>query len=324
MLNPVTFLWRQLCGPQITAITQALFLYFKRLCDENLDYFNDLSLDTANTQHLSLLGIEQGLARPLVPIPDSKMFWYTQEYDYHPGYGYEEYTHYEGHEIPNSEFPSEHGFATGRYGVGGVFDKEPDGTTGYEYIPDYIFRCMLKGNSKSSGYLGGLTVLDDMLWELFQRENPGILPNYRFKWYSKSTDPFDTPGDIVLNLGTTGDWAHPYEVYAQIKLLGNTIYYPIPKLYPRISEGEATVEPEGLIHIPIDAVESEPGLSSMWLDPPITPSDTVDDGYNPEFSLEPISSVDLSTMWSTSSTWIDEQGPDYFIPLTTAEIGAMF
>lgn len=322
MLNPISFLWRQFNGPQITAICQALFGYFKNLCDENLDYFNDMSITTANTEHLSLLGILQGIARPLVPVPDAETFWFTLDYEYIPGPGIEPETQYEGHKIPATNFPSEHGFSNGYYGQGGVFTEEPGQTTGYQYIPDYIFREILRGNSLSEGELGGLLVLDDMLNALYERENPGFRPPYRFKWNQLAPGAYDTPGDITIDLGMSGDWAHPYEVFAQMKLLGSTIYYPIPRLIATIQEGDPARDPIGFVHILVDGVGDVYGLDNMW-EGTGTPADYVA-GEDPLFAVQPIDSVMLQTMWSQDNQWLDEESPNYFQPLTEETLEAMW
>lgn len=316
MLNPIAFLWKQFNGPQITAITQAIFNYFQNLVDENLDYFNDITLDTANSQHLSLLGILQGLSRPLVPIPDAKMFFLT------PVYGFIPDPDNPGHYIPEEGYPSERGFSQAvDRSIGGQLDVVPEAkSSGYKYIPDYIYRSILKSNSKSKGSLGGLVVLDDMLYDLFQIENPEADPVYRFEW---SNGGDTTPGDVTIDLGSSTDWLHPYEVYAQFNLLGSTVYFPIPRLFAKLSEGSSALDPDGLIHILLQGTESTYGLDNMWAGTG-TPSDVVEDGKNPDFDCEPITTSMLQQMWAEDSSWLDDQGPDYFIPLTTAEIGAMW
>jgi hypothetical protein len=320
MLNPISFLWQQLNGPQITAICQALFNYFKNLCDENLDYLNNLTIANANSDHLSLLGILQGLARPLVPVPDSKMFWFTSPYDYVVGPGIEPEYQFPGHKIPETNYPSEHGLSNGPYGQGGVFDEVPEGTTGYKYIPDYIFRAVLQGNTDSEGQLGGLTALDDILNAIFQAENPGMSPMYTFVWNNDVHS--GTPGDIEVDLGTTGDWLHPYEVFAEVKLLGSTVYFPIPRILPKLVEGDGHLDPVGFIHILVMGTEDVYGLNDMW-NGTGTPADT-EPGEDPEFAVSPITTTELNTMWNDSQSWIDEPSPSYFIPYTPEEIAQLW
>lgn len=321
MLNPISFIWRQFNGPQISAICQALFGYFKQLCDENLDYFNDFTLDTANSEHLSLLGALQGLARPLVPIPDEELFWFEDPYNYVDGEGMTPELEFPGHKIPDRNFPSVRGFAEGPNADGGVFDEEksPDGN--YYYIPDYIFRQVLKSNTASEGMLGGLVVLDDILAALFQKENPGFTPIHKFTWHNDIHT--GTPGDIHVDLGVAGDWMHPYEVFAEIRELGKTIYFPIPRLFAHIAEGDSQLDPTGFIRILTYSTESTYGLDAMWAGEG-TPSDIILDGEVPAFSVEPITLAMLNSMWQTSQSWVDEPSPDYFKPLTEEEIQALW
>ena len=321
MLNPISFLWRQLNGPQISAICQALFDYFKNLCDENLDYFNDFTLDTANSEHLSLLGALQGLARPLVPIPDEALFWFEEPYEYVEGKGMLPELEFPEHKVPAKNFPSIRGFSAGPNEEGGVFAEEKDANGDYKYIPDYIFRQVLKSNSASTGNLGGLVVLDDILTALFQKENPGLTPIHKFSWHNDIKT--GTPGDIHVDLGVSGDWTHPYEIFAEIKELGNTIYYPIPRLFAHIAEGDSQLDPVGFIRILIYSTDSVYGLDAMW-EGTGTPSDIVLDGKSPDFSVEPITTEMLTAMWRASQTWVDEPSPDYFIPFTPAEIANLW
>lgn len=321
MLNPISFIWRQFNGPQISAICQALFNYFKKLCDENLDYFNDFTLDTANSEHLSLLGVLQGLARPLVPIPDEELFWFEEPYEYTEGNGMLPELEFPGHKVPVKNFPSLRGFAEGPVSEGGVFSEEKDTDGNYKNIPDYIFRQVLKSNTASEGRLGGLVVLDDILVGLFQKENPGFTPIHKFTWNNDIHT--GTPGDIHVDLGVSGDWVHPYEVFAEIKELGNTIYFPIPRLFAHIAEGDSQLDPTGFVHILIESAGSTYGLDAMWAGEG-TPSDIIPDGESPAFSVEPITVAMLNAMWQTSQTWIDEPSPAYFKPLTPEEIANLW
>lgn len=321
MLNPISFIWRQFNGPQISAICQALFNYFKKLCDENLDYFNNFTLDTANSEHLSLLGVLQGLARPLVPIPDEELFWFEEPYEYTEGNGMLPELEFPGHKVPAKNFPSTRGFSEGPTAEGGVFSEEKDADGNYKYIPDYIFRQVLKSNTASEGQLGGLVVLDDILAGLFQKENPGFMPIHKFTWNNDIHT--GTPGDIHVDLGASGDWVHPYEVFAEIKELGSTIYFPIPRLFAHIAEGDSKLDPIGFVHILTESSGDTYGLDAMW-EGEGTPADIILDGKSPLFEVEPITDAMLNAMWQTSQIWVDEPSPAYFKPFTPEEIEALW
>lgn len=320
MINPITFLWKQLNGPQITAICQAIWLYFKNTYDANLEYLHGLSIATAKTNHLTFIGILQGLARPLIPIPDEDKFWFTNvdNYGYIEGYGYESETWYPGHKV-SIDFPSKHGFAplTNRT-LGGVLSAVKD-AAGYSYIPDFIFRACLQGNSQSSGALGSLVGLDDIVFAMWRKEHSSLVPQYKIIWTNKWTHPLYSPGDLLLDMGVSGDWSNPYVVNAELKLLGQTVYYPIPRLFPLLKEGDSLIEVPGFIRILVTGKEQNvppypdpiyvPGLNDIWNEN-IAPPDTVEDGESPAFSTAPITDAELNTMWSQNQEWIDEVAPD--------------
>lgn len=288
MVNPISFLWRQFNGPQVSAICQVVYEYFKDLVDSSLDYFDRLTISTANSQHLTFLGILQSLARPLVPIPNETMFLFTHE--------------------PVQD-NSDRGFAPEHiyYGDYGKFDEE-NFSSGYSYIPDYLFRALLRGNASSKGYLGSLIALDDMLYSIWKIEHDTIVPIYTFRWADESDTRY-TPADLFVNLGNTGDWTYPYETSAELTLLGQTVYYPIPKLIPIIYEGESSLDPYGFVRILLCEDSGVPGLAEMWLDPPQTPADYVPNGEDPEFEVSPIATAEEQLMWQQDNTWIDEDAP---------------
>lgn len=238
MINPISFLWRQFNGPQISAFCNAIWEYFNTTYSQTLAYLGHLTIESANTHHLSLLGALQGLARPLVPIPKEDELLFTNDYGYKEGYGVEPATWYAGHLIPDAMFPSNEGVSSlHNPSVGGKFQQEGS-KTGYSYITDYIFRALLRAVAHSEGYLGGLTVLDDMLYEVYRTDYPSETPKYKFVWTNRTTHQHNSPADIIVDMGSTYDWANPYMLYAEINLLGDTVYYPIPRLIPSLTIGD--------------------------------------------------------------------------------------
>ena len=324
MINPISFLWRQFNGPQISAICQALYLYFKQTYDNVLEYWDKFSIDNVtSTDHLTFIGIIQGLARPLIPIPDESVFWFTETYGYKLGDGIEPQTWYEGHKIPDVKFPDEHGFSSvNDIQRGGKLQEVAD-PGGYDYVPDYLFRALLRGNASSVGELGSLIALDDMLYEIWKKDRPTTTPAYRFTWATPAANPMYTPADVFVNLGVTQDWNHPYETQAEIKLLGNTVYYPIPKLIPVIREGETELDPAGWVHILVFTQDNVYGLDAMWAGIG-TPSDTTS-GADPDYDVSAITTIEEQQMWAQDNSWADEEAPtEELVSLTVDEIQSMW
>lgn len=320
MISPLSFIWRQLNGPQIAAICAATWKYFHDTYDSILEYFRTFSIETATDDHLTVIGVWQGLARPLVPVPQGEVFFFTEVY------GYIEDPDNPGHLIPDSSYPSVRGFAevpSSFTGTGGKFAGQTV-PGDYTKVPAAMFRSLLRANSDSEGYLGSLIALDDMLYSLWRRTHSAVAPDYTFEWSTLEAHPTYTPGDIFVDLGMTGDWEYPYETQAEVKLLGKTIYYPIPKLIPILHEGDSSADPLGFVRILVRSEEDVYGLDAMWAGEG-TPSDTVDNGEEPEWDVSPITIAELTTMWGTGSTWIDVEGPaEDFYPISEEDLGEMW
>lgn len=315
MIQPLQFVWKQFTGSQVGAVCHGVWKYFKDNYDTTLEYWRNLTIDTANNSHLTLIGILQGLARPLIPLPDEKYLLLSETYNMVPGHGVLPGEDTSDWKIPDAEYPSVRGLATQEgypFEEGfGVFD-EIQTIGGYQCVGSEIFRRILKGNSESDGYLGSLVALDDILYELWRYNHAEIEPVYRFNWCKLEANPLNTPGDIIVDLGTSGDWYSGYEIAAEIRVLGRTIYYPIPRIIAKLVEGDAQVDPVGLIRIrALTDYTADPivyGLDAMWAGEG-TPSDTVDDGVNPEWTMSPLQIFELTAMWNGTSTIIDDPDP---------------
>ena len=83
VLRYAPLLWRQLNGPQVTAIIEAIFLFFRDLVQPKVDYFDKLNISTANDKHLNLFGIMLRVPRPLVWNTDdphwARRFRFTED-----------------------------------------------------------------------------------------------------------------------------------------------------------------------------------------------------------------------------------------------------
>lgn len=66
MIKEQRFLWKQMDGPQGNGIVTAIFNYFKEKFNTTLNYFDTLSIATANEQHLMFIGALMGIRRPFV------------------------------------------------------------------------------------------------------------------------------------------------------------------------------------------------------------------------------------------------------------------
>lgn len=198
--------------------------------DPLMEYFRNFSILTANDEHLSIIGVWQGLARPLIYVPDGNTFFFTE------AYGYRKDPTKEGHLIPNTNFPSQRGFAEVGSDVGGVFAMNTR-KTNYVYKQlDVVYRELLRAFTESDGELGSLTALDDMMYALWKRNHKnGEVPIYQFSW-ADDKSAF-TIGDLFLDMGDVIYWEYPYEVYAQLKLFGQTLWFPMPQLIPILREG---------------------------------------------------------------------------------------
>lgn len=209
-------MWRQLNGPQISAVCKAIWLYFKDTYDEILEYFNSFSIDTATDAHLTTIGIIQNMARPFTEISTAEEFTMSEPYEYE-------------NDEPTSDYPSYSGFATGAALEGGLLTDENHYIS--NKISDVIYRKILKVNSITEGRPGSLVALDDILIAL---HNSDIAPTYRFEFTNLTDNPRNTPGDLIIEMGSVVAWQNAHEVYAEMLILGRTLYFPIPTLLPRI------------------------------------------------------------------------------------------
>lgn len=226
MIAPINWLWKQLRGPQISAIMRAIFDYFMETVDPLLEYWNNMDIVHANTQHLTIIGALQGIARPILYVPSVDYFWFSdvpEEGTYYPS---EPYTQ------------SLHGLSTIEdMSKGGKFAEiEEDTSEGsYKIIGNSVFRPLLQGASKSMAAQGSLEWLDDVLYELWRTVQPFAEPTYTFTILDAeaASGANRIPGDVKVNLGNALDWGTQLfaDLVAEINLLGTTIYYPVPTLY---------------------------------------------------------------------------------------------
>lgn len=219
MILPGNFLWKQLDGPQIRAMSDALLAYGKSIFDSTLDYINTLSIETANDSHLILLGVLSGFTRPIIQVPDTTYFYFTEDAEHDAENGF-----------ANIEVPK----SGGRLSSGVIENKTYSNYIGTEY-----YRALLKEFIRGQGELGGLELLDDICYALSKYDIPSQQPFYEFEFYEYGNVPTGrAPGDLNIDMGTMSQWKNPEVIYAILVGLAKSIYAPIPQLFVSISTEE--------------------------------------------------------------------------------------
>lgn len=224
MIPPINWLWKQFNGPQIAAIAQAIYRYFKLQFESALDYWNHLSINTALSSHLTTIGALQGVSRPLMNITPETFFWFSEV----PGEG----TYYPS--VPYKK--SDHGLsAIADMSKGGKFSDMSEASKVWDYLSTPLYRAILQGARDSTGEQGSLIYLDDILFKLYTYLNPTATQG-TYKINILTVDDVSTmtrsPGDIQVNLGQEDSWGDSFsEIVAEVDQLGKTLYYPMPTMY---------------------------------------------------------------------------------------------
>lgn len=216
MILPIRYMWEQLNGPQASALSNALFEYWKNVFDEKLDYINTISVKTANDAHLTFLGILAGLVRPTIAEPSSDFFYFTD----HAEHGF--YHGFSDLDDPQS---------------GGRFAKLDSASTMHNAsLNEEYYRALLKAWIQGDGDIGGLALLDDMCYELAKLDmGADVTPFYEFSFMEGDDIPIDrAPGDVYIDMGQASDWANPVQIYAVVQGIGDTVYAPQPRLFVSI------------------------------------------------------------------------------------------
>lgn len=224
IIRPFRFIWRQLRGPQITAIIQATFVWLHDMFEGIFSYFHDFSIDTANTDHLSFLGLVSGFSRALVRIPNEKLFWFTDR------------------PMHNNE----HGFGDlNEPDIGGklsdaVEDRVAASTT---KLPPEIYRKLLKTYVHSEGSEGSLVLLDDLTktaWDYYQTRD------YTYAFSIATANVMNVGcGDIVVRIGSLNMWQDGQLIIRAVyDYIENSFYKPAPRLVLSFTEGDSYIETE--------------------------------------------------------------------------------
>ena len=213
MVLPVRYMWEQLDGPQISVISDALFEYWKSVFDDKLEYFNNISVNTASDVHLTLLGMLSGLVRPNISEADREYFYFTE----------------------NAESNFEHGFSDlENPAVGGKLTKLDSGGGIHNVSLDAEhYRALLKAWVSGNGDIGSLMLLDDICNELTKLDlGDDVQPFYEFDFM------YDTPlptnrafGDVYLDMRSMSNWHNPLHIYAVLQGIADSAYAPQPRIF---------------------------------------------------------------------------------------------
>lgn len=246
MILPVKYLWEQLDGPQITAIEEATFEYFKQMLDTKLDYLNTIDVNTANDSHLTFLGILANFVRPVITVPDKDFFFLTEDVEHNSGHGFS-----------SISAPTVGGRLVGIEGV----------TTEARPLNTEHYRMLLKAYINNEGELGSLKLLDDICYELSILDQPDVTPFYRFEFMEGDNIPEGrSHGDVYIDIGGLNDWKNPMQVYAILRGLAKSAYWPVPQLFISVDTvitvpSPTSNQPSGTYQGPLD-VELSCSMSS--------------------------------------------------------------
>jgi len=238
MIHPLQFLWRQLNGPQVTAITQAIYEFFKESFDDLLDYFNWFNLDDATPEHTEMVGLLNEFSRPILLEYRRAFFFFTYR---------------------KEQNNLERGFSTLSDRLhGGKFSALSESTRISEKMDIRTYKALLKTYISSEGQPYSLKMLDDICQRLvaLDAKSPSTQAYYFLH-------DLRCAGSITVDIGYTNEWNNPHRVQAVIESLAKTIFYPEPMLDVMIQEGERptrrsgiNVRP-GLLTIPFGTIDPD-------------------------------------------------------------------
>lgn len=215
MIPAINWLWRQLNGPQVTAFATAITAFMRNKFNNTMNYFNTLSIETANDSHLTIIGALQNIARPVFQYARTEFFYFTEN----PGHN------------------SEHGFSEIGGSVGGKFSGARTGDYVRRRLNTAEYRALLLILKELGTDATGLVFLDrlcDFLWKTYARDNTQPNPT-TFHVCELGEYPNRGAGDIVVTMGVLQDYNDPTAVAGIINMVSDILYEPQPTLFPVIS-----------------------------------------------------------------------------------------
>lgn len=211
-IPPISFLWRQLNGPQVVAFCRAIFEWFRKLFDPNLNYWSNISIETAAEDYLTELGALAGMPRAVVERYENDPVVFTKEY-YGPG--------------SPAQGICGFGFSDGfKHGPsnndGGRFNDVRDKKI-RTLISAATYRKALRAFCDSHGEVGSLVLLDDIMNSQLGEGNPDNAYNFDYDTIA--------PGDIILRFFAVREWPDGLSAPYLMSALADGPYAPVPHLY---------------------------------------------------------------------------------------------
>lgn len=190
-LKPVRFLWKQLNGPQITAIVDALYTLLRDMFNPIISYLTTFSINTANDSHLTFIGICSGIIRPIIQVADSRFFLFTRDPEHNRDYGVSDLNNLT---------------------LGGVFSDLGEDVLSRRNLlcPASYYRTILQGFAASKGQVGSIALIDDIMGTIWNSLYPdGSVPlAYRIRWFTHRETAVSTCGDIEVLMGPIDSWGN--------------------------------------------------------------------------------------------------------------------
>ena len=147
MIPVIQYLWKQLNGPQIKAICEAINQFIRSQVGGLLDYFNNLNVDTATDSHLTIIGSLIGLSRPKLTNARIKYVLFTDGVEHNSSKGFSD--------GPGSESEGTRG--------GKLVDlNEILAGNATTILPAAYYRPLLNTIIESDGKYGSIVLLDDI------------------------------------------------------------------------------------------------------------------------------------------------------------------
>lgn len=212
-IPPIKFLWRQMNGPQVVAFCQAIYEWLRLRFDKNIDYWSNISINTATDEYLTELGALAGFPRAITERYTEDPVMFTKEY-YGPG--------------------SENGGVCGFGFSDGLKHGPTEGVDGgrfndvraekiRELIKADTYRRALHTFANSKGSMGSLKLLDDIMDCQLGEGNPDNA--YMFDYNTVS------PGDIILNFYNVREWPDGVSAPYMMTALADGPYAPSPRVF---------------------------------------------------------------------------------------------
>lgn len=211
-IPPISFLWKQLNGPQVVAFCKAIYEYLREMFDTNINYWSGISIATAKDDYLIELGALAGFPRAIVERYPNDPVMFTKEY-YGPGSA--------AGGICGFGFSDglKHGPSNGD---GGRFNDVRDKKI-KALIPANTYRRALEAFVHSDGEMGSLVLLDDIMGSQIGEGNPDNAYNFDYNTVA--------PGDIILRFFAVREWPDGVSAPYLMTSLADGPYAPVPRVY---------------------------------------------------------------------------------------------